>query len=75
MAIIVLAATATLGDAASQVAYEDGRPQTNLRLEAKDQGVGLRHGAGPNQCDYLGIRDMWVCQQADTYYYQFLLVF
>ena len=31
--------------------YPDGRPSATLRMEAKDQGVVLKHGDGPGQCD------------------------
>ena len=48
--------------------YEDGRPAAQYRVEAKDMGVVFRHGQGPNQCDYLGARDVWVWQYADMYY-------
>ena len=40
--------------------YPDGRPAATLRLEAQDQGVVLKHGDGPEQCDKLGARDIWV---------------
>ena len=48
--------------------YPDGRPAAHFRLEAHDQGVVLRHGDGPGQCDRLGARDIWVFQAGDTYY-------
>ena len=48
--------------------YQDGRPTTKYRLEAMDQGVVLRHGDGPDKCDYLGARDIWVFKDAGTYY-------
>ena len=47
--------------------YPDGRPIAPYRLEAGDQGVAFRHGHGPNQCDYLGARDIWGWQHAGTY--------
>ena len=65
---VMLASAASSGLAFPPAPYEDGRPQAELRLEARDQGVVLRHGAGPNQCDYLGARDVWVWQHAGTYY-------
>jgi len=65
---VMLASAAGSGLAFPPAPYEDGRPQAELRLEARDQGVVLRHGAGPNQCDYLGARDVWVWQHAGTYY-------
>ncbi len=66
--IIMVAAAAGPTTATVLAAYEDGRPQASLRLNAKDQGVVLRHGAGPNQCDYLGARDVWAWRADGTYY-------
>jgi len=34
------------------------------RLDARDAGVVMKHGDGPNQCDYLGARDVWVWEAA-----------
>jgi predicted GH43/DUF377 family glycosyl hydrolase len=48
--------------------YSDGRPAAKFRLNAEDYGVILRHGDGPDQCDQLGARDLWVYQSGDTYY-------
>jgi predicted GH43/DUF377 family glycosyl hydrolase len=48
--------------------YPDGRPAALYRLEAKDQGVVLRHGDGPDRCDVLGARDVWVYEAGGTYY-------
>ncbi len=48
--------------------YPDGRPSAIWRLEAKDQGVVLKHGGGPNQCDLLGARDVWVYESDGRYY-------
>jgi len=39
-----------------------------MRLDAKDQGVVLRHGVGPNQCDYLGARDVWIWPADGTFF-------
>lgn len=38
-----------------------------LRLEAKDQGVVLKHGDGPAECDRLGARDVWVFEAGRAY--------
>ncbi|MDI1334924.1 MAG: hypothetical protein PSU94_01970 [Lacunisphaera sp.] len=69
------AASPTLGEKGSRVVpakevrkYVDGRPAAVLRLEAEDQGVVLKHGDGPDQCDYLGARDIWVFESEGTYY-------
>ncbi|MHB9013168.1 MAG: glycoside hydrolase family protein [Ignavibacteriaceae bacterium] len=48
--------------------YSDNRPSAKYRLEAVDQGVVYRHGDGPDSCDYLGARDIWVWKYGDTYY-------
>src|SRR6187402_3446520 len=48
--------------------YEDGRPVAHYRLPAIDQGIVLRHGDGPGQCDYLGARDVWVWESGGLYY-------
>jgi len=52
----------------SPASYPDGRPVAEWRLEAKDQGVVLKHGDGPGQCDILGARDVWVYEHDGTYY-------
>jgi len=59
---LILAAVSSL-----QADYPDGRPVATLRLEAKDQGVVLRHGDGPGECDKLGARDIWVFKAGGTY--------
>ncbi len=48
--------------------YADGRPQTLLRLNAQDQGVVLRHGGGPGDCDRRGAREAIVFADNGTYY-------
>lgn len=40
--------------------YSDGRPSAILRLDVKDMGIVLPYGDGPDSCDYLGARDVWV---------------
>ncbi len=54
--------------ASEPVKYADGRPGARWRLEARDAGRVLKHGAGPNRCDYLGARDVWVWESSGTYY-------
>jgi predicted GH43/DUF377 family glycosyl hydrolase len=46
----------------------EGRSAPKYRLEAVDAGVVLKHGDGPNQCDYLGARDVWVWKSGGTYF-------
>ena len=48
--------------------YSDGRPEAHLRMKAQDYGIVLRYGDGPDQCDILGARDVWVFEADDTYY-------
>ena len=48
--------------------YNDGRPYTDLRMNAKDNGIVLRYGDGPGNCDLLGARDVWVFEASGTYY-------
>lgn len=48
--------------------YPDGRPAAVLRMDAKDHGIVLRYGDGPDQCDILGARDVWVFESDGTFY-------
>jgi predicted GH43/DUF377 family glycosyl hydrolase len=48
--------------------YSDGRPEAHLRMDAQDHGIVLRYGDGPDQCDVLGARDVWVFETNGTYY-------
>ena len=48
--------------------YSDGRPEAYLRMDARDHGIVLRYGDGPDQCDILGARDVWVFEADSTYY-------
>lgn len=50
--------------------YMDGRPEATLRLDATDQGMILPYGHGPEQCDYLGMREA-VINVCDGVYYLF----
>lgn len=64
----ILAVFAAVTVPAGEAAYSDGRPAATLRLEAKDQGVLLRHGDGPDQCDLLGAREALIFEEKGTYY-------
>ena len=68
----MLAGNVSLGEkpapASEGTAYPDGRPSAKLRMEAKDQGIVLKHGDGPGQCDMLGARDVWVYEDGGKYY-------
>ncbi len=59
---------ATVLPAAQVLSYADGRPAAKYRLDAQDAGVVLRHGDGPNRCDYLGARDVWVWQSGTSFF-------
>jgi predicted GH43/DUF377 family glycosyl hydrolase len=48
--------------------FEDGRPAAHYRIDAKDQGVVLRHGTEGAEWDKYGARDAWVFKEGDTYY-------
>jgi len=63
--MIVMAVTAAV---ALPAEYPDGRTAATLRLEANDQGVVLKHGDGPGECDKLGARDIWVFEADGIYY-------
>ena len=65
--IACLAAIGLCGQMA-RAQYEDGRPATSRRMAAEDQGVVLRHGGGPEDCDRYGARDVWVFESGGTYY-------
>ena len=54
--------------AAIVIPYSDGRPMAKYRLNAKDHGVVLKYGMGPDSCDYLGARDVFVYEDRGTYY-------
>jgi predicted GH43/DUF377 family glycosyl hydrolase len=68
--ITMSAAAASAAEPASRpaAAYPDGRPSASLRMEARDAGVVLRHGGGPERCDELGARDVWVWEAGGKYY-------
>ncbi len=44
---VAVAMLGTIGAVPTGSKYPDGRPEATLRMEAKDQGVLLRHGGGP----------------------------
>ena len=66
-ALAVMISVAAPVSAAPQE-YSDGRPAATLRMDAKDHGIVLRYGDGPDKCDILGARDVWVFEAAGTYY-------
>jgi predicted GH43/DUF377 family glycosyl hydrolase len=46
--------------------YKDGRPTCKYRMEAEDTGMVMPYGDGPDSCDILGARDLWVFKADDT---------
>jgi predicted GH43/DUF377 family glycosyl hydrolase len=48
--------------------YLDHRPAARYQLQADDHGMVYRHGKGPGGCDSLGARDIWVWEDAGSYY-------
>ena len=48
--------------------YADSRPTAKYRLGATDYGIVLNYGNGPDSCDYLGARDIWVFENKDNFY-------
>ena len=48
--------------------YRDGRPEATMRMDATDHGIVLRYGDGPDDCDILGARDVWVFEDNGKYY-------
>jgi predicted GH43/DUF377 family glycosyl hydrolase len=68
LATVILASTAGSGSAIPPAAYVDGRPQAGLRLEARDQGIVLKHSGGPGDCDILGAREAIVFEDMGGYY-------
>lgn len=48
--------------------YSDSRPAATLRMDARDHGIVLRYGDGPDKCDILGARDVWVFEDGGMYY-------
>lgn len=56
------------GQTAKTQKYSDNRPGTELRMDAKDNGIVMRYGDGPGNCDLLGARDVWVFKAGSTYY-------
>lgn len=54
--------------AENMIKYSDNRPSVKFRLDAEDTGIVFEHGNGPDSCDYLGARDIWVWKYKNTYY-------
>jgi predicted GH43/DUF377 family glycosyl hydrolase len=59
---------ASLTEVTTPVVYPDGRPSATLRMDAQDQGVILKHGDGPGQCDVLGAREALIFEEKGVYH-------
>jgi predicted GH43/DUF377 family glycosyl hydrolase len=46
--------------------YKDGRPECKYRMDAADAGIVMPYGNGPDSCDFLGARDLWVFKADDS---------
>lgn len=46
--------------------YKDGRPECKYRMDAEDFGMVMAYGAGPDSCDLIGARDIWVFKADDS---------
>ncbi len=64
----LLNAASRIMPVAKSATYRDGRPAAKYRVSVRDHGIVLRHGDGPDRCDYLGARDVWVWEHQGTYY-------
>jgi predicted GH43/DUF377 family glycosyl hydrolase len=75
LAVFVFGSIVTKAQNGSQIvqadnvkAYSDNRPTARYRLNATDAGIVLKYGTGPDSCDYLGTRDIWVFEADGKYY-------
>ena len=46
--------------------YKDGRPECKFRMNAEDTGIIMAYGDGPDSCDILGARDLWLFKADDS---------
>ncbi len=46
--------------------YKDARPECKFRMDAKDFGIVMPYGNGPDSCDILGARDLWLFMANDS---------
>jgi len=64
---VLLSAALLLAGCGATSRYVDNRPYSALRMNARDYGVVLRHGSGPDSCDVYGARDVWVFKAGTEY--------
>jgi hypothetical protein len=53
-------------DSIKPLKYSDDRPVCKYRMDATDIGVVLHYGDGPDSCDIMGARDLWVYKANDS---------
>ncbi len=46
--------------------YKDSRPECKYRMDAEDMGTVMPYGDGPDSCDFLGARDLWLFKADDS---------
>lgn len=66
--LLTAAMLSAAGADSEATAYRDHRPQATHRMDAQDEGVVLRHGDGPADCDRYGARDVYVFEAEGIYY-------
>ena len=66
--LAMLWASTSIVGVADMFSYPDGRPVATLRMDAKDQGVVLGHGDGPDACDSLGAREALIFEEDGVYH-------
>ena len=48
--------------------YSDDRPETLLRMDAKDYGIILKYGDGPDSCDIRGAREALIFKENSIFH-------
>jgi len=66
--LIFLCLFTVAGERTPKTRYADGRPSTAMRMNAQDQGIVLKHGNCPGNCDEYGARDAWVFKSGSNFY-------
>jgi predicted GH43/DUF377 family glycosyl hydrolase len=46
--------------------YKDGRPECKYRMDVEDVGMIMPYGDGPDSCDQIGARDLWLFKADDS---------
>ena len=53
---------------AQKTVYSDGRPAASLRMNARDEGIVMKYGDGPDSCDTYGAREAVIEKEKGTYH-------